>query len=978
MHLRLLLSFALSSLFFVGCGDDDTDTDAATDTAPDSDASDTPEACSALSFTRIAAGGTGSESPDGIGGEGDLEVRNGTLRAVFSAVDRPSGIAASGGTLVDLHLLGQSDHMNELSQLAGADQAMQVEYTSLEVVEENPRSLVVEARGFVKPQPQEEGEEAVITPAPGENLAYITRYTFGCEERFVTIDSELRNDTETEYETSTASFAIMDVMLWGTRSLIPFCPARGQGDDCNEFRIEDPLPGLVESLYIGSTGSVVGDPGSFAFYLNDDQFETFIGVHSDQVSSFGFFGLSDDRMRAGQVRTLSRVVTVGDAADAASATDLALEGLAQRGVMEIATVTGNVALPAGETLSDDPFSRPVVILARPDGDDLDPERWTPLTMVRVAADGSFSANVPAGEVAWGLRVAGRQETRGAGGEAASGATLDLGTLEASSAAVVNVEVRDLSSGAPTSLPARVVFKGMGDTPDPNFGPYYGASPVANLAYTDGEGDLAIRVPPGDYEVYATHGPFFTIARQEVTVDADGADVTFTLSALDVVPEGMVSADFHVHSGASFDASLPLEDRVFSYIAEGVDAIVSTEHDVIFDYAPTLAQVEAELPPTWRGRLKTYVGLESTATVPQPEFIHTTGHHNVFPLTPQVGAHKNGAPQDEYLDVGTLYDRMRAVPAPADVIVQLNHARSGRDGSVWLGYFDSCGYDPSLPFAMAEACFGSMSTAGTRPYDFDLFEMLNGKTVSSFVQLQRDWFGLLLAAPGGRLPIATANSDSHELVFDQPGYPVTLIKSDGLSDAASMVAAVTTGAVAGAYGVVVWGSAREAGSADDGVEPGRDVLSATSVELSLRVAAAPWFPVEEVRVRIGGVVVATLDGADLVTPTDPYGAADVVRYEGVVDLSAFPVTVDSFITVDAGLRMGAVADLDGDGIVDATDNDGDGDIDEDDLPGGVDIGEVPMPLGVITPGGRPLGFMNPIFIDADGDGAYTGSGDGLAP
>ena len=975
-HLRLLLLALTLAFPLIGCGDDDTEGDTGTDA--EADVPDAAAACSTLSFRRIPAGGEGGEAPDGIGGEGDLEIQNGILRAVFSAVDRPSGIAASGGTLIDLHLLGQSDHMNELSQLAGADQAMQVEYTSVEVVEENPRSLVVEARGFVKPQPQEEGADAVISPEPGENLVYITRYTFGCEERFVTLYSELRNDTETEYETSTASFAIMDVMLWGTRSLIPFCPARGQGDDCNEFRIEDPLPGLIESLYIGSTGSVVGDPGSFAFYLNDDQFETFIGVHSDQVSSFGYFGLGDDKMRPGQVRSISRVVTVGDAADTASAADLALAGLAQRGVMEVATVTGSVSLPDGETLSADPYERPVVVLARPAGADLDPERWTPLTMVRVAADGRFTASVPAGEIAYGLRVAGREEKRGAGGDAAAGETLDLGTLEADAAPLVNVEVRDISSGAATSLPARVIFKGIGDTPDPNFGPYYGGSPVANLAYTDGEGDLAIRVPAGRYEVYATHGPFFTIAREEITVDADGADVSFTLSALDVVPEGMVSADFHVHSGASFDASLPLEDRVFSYIAEGVDAIVSTEHDVLFDYAPMLAQVEAELPPTWRGRLKTYVGLESTATVPQPEFIHTTGHHNVFPLTPQVGAHKNGAPQDEYLDVGTLYDRMRAVPAPADVIVQLNHARSGRDGSVWLGYFDSCGYDPSLPFAMADACFGSMSTAGTRPYDFDLFEMLNGKTVSSFVQLQRDWFGLLLAAPGGRLPIATANSDSHELVFDQPGYPVTLIKSDELGDAASMVAAVTTGAVAGAYGVAVWGSAREAGSAVDGTEPGREVLSASTVELSLRVAAAPWFPVEQVRVRINGQVVATLEGDDLVTPTDPYGTTSVVRYDGVIDLSAFPITSDSFLTVDAGLRMGAVADLDGDGIVDATDNDGDGDIDMDDLAGGVDIGEVPMPLGIITPDGRPLGFMNPVFIDGDGDGVYTGSGEGLAP
>ena len=967
------LLLLLLALTLVGCGDDSAPTDGGVDASDGStDASDGGVSCT-FNVATLAAGGDRAPGPDGIGGDGDLEIRTDALVAVFSALDRPSGIAKSGGTLVDLHRPGRSDHMNEFSQLAGPDQSMQVEYTSLDVSEQTTDHLVVQASGFVSPQPTEAGTPGPITPGPGENLSFVTTYTFHCGSSEVQVHSVLTNVGTETYATSI--FGILDAMFWGRRSLVPFCPVTGQGDRCAAFDISNPIAGLVDSPYVGSTGSLVGDPSTFAFYVNEPEVETFLGVHSSQVSAFGDFVLGDGHLSPGDSRSFGRVIVVGDDADAASATDGALEGLEREGLVQLATVTGTVTMPTDETVSTDVYRRPLVVLAKPgSGEPTDPTRWAPITQARVQADGSFSARVPAGDIAWELRLGGRAPARGVGGTVAAGATLDLGALAVPEAPVTLIHVHD-ATGA--GLPARVVLHGVGATPDPDLGPEAGGSPTGSLALTDGDGELELRLPMGEYEVYAAHGIRYSLAKASLTADASGGEVTLEVAPVDLLPAGFVAGDFHVHSAPSFDSSLPVEDRLMAYLAEGVDVIVSTDHDVVFDYAPALATLETGLPPAWRGKLHTFVGIESTTTVPQPEFIHTIGHHNAYPLTVVPGAHAGGAPLDEFVDLGTLYERLRALPSPvASPVVQMNHARSSRAGSVWLGYFDACGFDPTAPLDESGACFGSSGPGGTRPWDFDAIEVINSKGAEHFVDLLRDWYALLLQSPGGRLPVGMANSDSHELIVDQAGYPLTFLRTGGTAADLTndgLVSAVESGSVAGGLGVFVWLSVcRPDGSGC--VEPGRAPFDANGgARVHVTVAAPPWIDVAELRLRVNGQVVErrTEAAGELSTPADPFGTTGVTRFDADIDLT-LPAT-DAFVTAEAGFVLPRVGDLDGDGVVDATDNNGDGVVDASDAAGGVDLGAPPTLLDAVVGGARPMGFVNPVFLDVDGDGVYTAPG-----
>src|SRR5688572_26521696 len=170
-RLRLAMCLSIVSWAGLACGDDDV--------VAREDAG-VPPSC--FTFGPLSAAGSGSPDPDGVGGEADLEVRTDVLRAVFAAVDRPVHIAASGGTLIDLHLLGRSDHMNELSQLGGVSQGVQILYTDVEVVEDGPSRLFVDARGHVQAQPAASGAEPAVTPEPGTDLAVSTRYELRCGE----------------------------------------------------------------------------------------------------------------------------------------------------------------------------------------------------------------------------------------------------------------------------------------------------------------------------------------------------------------------------------------------------------------------------------------------------------------------------------------------------------------------------------------------------------------------------------------------------------------------------------------------------------------------------------------------------------------------------------------------------------------------------------------------------------------------------
>ena len=162
--------------------------------------------------------------------------------------------------------------------------------------------------------------------------------------------------------------------------------------------------------------------------------------------------------------------------------------------------------------------------------------------------------------------------------------------------------------------------------------------------------------------------------------------------------------------------------------------------------------------------------------------------------------------------------------------------------------------------------------------------------------------------------------------------------------------------------------------------------ASDAVLVLEVDAAPWVPVQEIRIIVNGRVAKTITG--LSVPADPFGTDGLVRFMGEVALAdVLPPSGDAWLVVEAGDPLLAAADLGGglngapDGIPDTTDNNGDGKIDLADVAAGDTFGPLRNPdppkdesdpryhFAQVVTDSFPFAFTNPFVFDRNGNGVF---------
>jgi hypothetical protein len=187
--------------------------------------------------------------------------------------------------------------------------------------------------------------------------------------------------------------------------------------------------------------------------------------------------------------------------------------------------------------------------------------------------------------------------------------------------------------------------------------------------------------------------------------------------------------------------VPLRDRVFQFVADGVDLIVATDHNVIADYAPVIAELGVG------DLLASSTGDEITTK--------QWGHFGAFPLPTDEAEIGRGAIETGKRTAAQIFADVRA-KAP-NALIDVHHPRLLRGK---MGYFVLSDLDVAT---------GQTTTPGFS-FDFDALEVLNGyqdsdrKTVSKVIG---DWVALL---DGGKRVSCTGNSDSHHLTFNLGGYP----------------------------------------------------------------------------------------------------------------------------------------------------------------------------------------------------------------
>jgi hypothetical protein len=837
--------------------------------------------------------------PDAIGGIGDWALGNGTLCAVVSDSSHESILSGRGGFLVDLgHCDRDDDQFNILHALLNASQ------------EQVPAIREISAQ-------ISDGEARIVTEGAFEGGVLTTTYALDL------VDPEaLRIRSELHRVASGPRVRMLgDVSLHGNGSLAPFTvstrhpestvgfahPQADPDEPLEMIRAISPAdlhvwvgadalePGIAYGLRLTAAKRIRAGGESrelLHFSINGVDF-SMLGILSRPCWLGGAEGVGPLALiqapfmdvAVGDTLLYEREIRVGARADVASVTDQLWP--------DAPRVAGRI---------DDPSAR--LHVDRDDG--------TPVTQVRPSRDGTFAFRIPRGN--YRLRAV-------APGARALERAFRVGQAE------VELDPMALGAASRVRLPqghaVRLVFEGSGGTPSPRLGdellgfrvgdtevPTALLANDVSLAGVPGDRE-AIVLAPGRYQVYATRGPEYGVRRTSISV-GPGEIVPLEIEMPErvLMTPGWISADLHVHAVGSDDSTLPLRTRIDTLLAQGLEVVVSTDHDQSVDYGPLIARLGLT------DRVASVVGVEITSTAREAAVPYTAGHLNAFPLPLRPQQYRDGAPQGEGLRVREIVRRIHGLGG--ERLVQMNHPRApGVDDDI-LNYFSHLSvagepFDPTVALEVApnRVMIEPDRDTGLRDLDFDAVELMNGPSMIRYYRTRADWFSLLLQ---GEFRAATANSDSHLLgqLLGQPRNYVRLANDTPRSfDEATFIRAVREGRLYGTTGPLLEVGLGHAGLGES--------FRGRSGTLRVEVKAADWVPVSTLRVYVNAAREREL----------PIRAGEIREV-------SLEFARDSFVTIEV------------EGEVDAT-------------------------FEALNPGFPSFAFTNPIFVDADGDGEWTAPG-----
>lgn len=851
------------------------------------------------------------QGPDAAGGIGDWFLSNGTLCAVISNVDHESDLSVKGGVLIDLGFCDRADDQYVAAQdLIDGSRMSPVDIDRIDV-----------AMGT---------DSASITTFGGRGSIVVeTRYTLSTSQADrLKISKTIRRISDTSdgfgvYLSVGFNYESMEVFLLASQNL----------QLSNGFKQEDFVDrGLMAFdraarkadtiITISPRHSVV--PISYGWRI-----KSAVKSADGKSSALPFFALADSASTAFIV--LSEDFFFADN-DQPGIFQLLQVALMELEVHQSITIEEEIIVSGGSdvaSITDKIFAEENMLAGRVEEEaviHLDMMDGTPFTHIHPDEQGIFSARAPKGEYQLRLLTPGGREL-----------TKDISMGDAD----IGLGLIGLPAPARVILPSgkamRLVFRGKGTTPDPDF-----QDPLTGFSVTDNDGirekggvssvflagiasDKAfVDLAPGQYHVYATRGIEFTLEKAEIAV-REGEQVRLDIKEPQraIRSDGFIAADFHVHSGPSMDNGLSTVERLRTFVAEHGEVMVASEHDTVFSFHELVKELELG------EKIATVTGTEMTSEVPSARVPHTIGHANFFPLEPQPYAFRRGAPNGENRRMREVISEMQH--RNPDIVSQLNHARESLALSGELdddfeskinnqSYLDHMG-PASFPYQPGKVITSFPNSTllepdpvtGVRDIDFDVMEIMNGAQGNStrVAALRLDWLSFL--KQGIRI-VGSANSDSHTMK-SQVGLPRNMIgvTDDSLAgfDIDIFTTAIKQGNLYGTTGPLL--ALKLADIAMGGL------AHISRGRLEVRVSAADWVPVDTISVQVNGITVAT-------RPVDGSG-------EFYFDLD---FSEDAFVTIEVH-------------------------------------GQAGTDYQAVYPFFTPYAFSNPIYVDADGDGQWTAPG-----
>lgn len=472
--------------------------------------------------------------PAATGRVGDYVLYNDMVRVVIDGLDHPTGVALSGGNIID------ADRVP-----GGNDQLAQV-FSYLENT--FPRHFVYNKLYVTRNGSDGQQAEIVVTGVDSREpgVVGVTRYQLEKGVPWLRLVTEVYNYTNAAIR----NYEIGDSLQWGlTEHYVPGLGTQVSGRSTTSAWVAGVGEGV--SYGLGMVGSPLAGPHGNGWtdvvggranigrnsYVSYERYFV-IGTGDTASITQVLFGLRDDETELVKGRVLEQ------------GTNKPVSGAR----IEARSSSGNK--PFGFAVSD--------------------------------GAGRYELSLPASEYKLSAthRARGGKEpvevdlTRGSGREA---------TLALTAPARLLFRIEEPGVGP---IPAKLTFEGRNGTPDPEFGHKAHAPGALNVWFTlTGQGE--IELPPGDYRITASHGIEYGIRTQDVSLEAGREQVFAVGLAREVDTGGYLSADFNQHSLNSSTSWVKPEDLITANLAEGVEIMAATDIDFVSDFLPLLQSMGLE-------------------------------------------------------------------------------------------------------------------------------------------------------------------------------------------------------------------------------------------------------------------------------------------------------------------------------------------------------------------------------------------------
>ncbi len=524
-----------------------------------------------------------------------------------------------------------------------------------------------------------------------------------------------------------------------------------------------------------------------------------------------------------------------------------------------------------------------------------------------------------------------------------GSKLDVGEISLYTDLVGGVEtvVKDSSGNI---IPARISVFPADTSKTVNFGEQEEVENGSLNYYFLYYGDRKMYLELGDYSFVVSAGPLYSISVNDVGIskgeDEDGNPVInitpekVEVSLNKVVDNGdYIPFDPAVLTNFSYNCTVNGVERVMEALSEHVKVIMTADVNTVTDLQDFYTALRARYNKETSTKIefneddiRVLTGATIKSFSPKSAYPEGFGEYLIFPVKRVEGLKGFGIGETGDREFATIYDSIKTKMEIENLYCGLINPRDNSQlvNGIKRGLFQALNLP--VPATLDNWYFSRVSEhgTGTRNDVFSLIEVLENVKYGDYLRNRADWFNILnsgekkLAFGASNWPGATPYFTGSPRTYVY--YPVTengFNQDEFLAQFASGHSFVSTGPF---LDVKV-----------NSAIPGDTVaVSSDSVDVSIKIQAPDWIPVDEVRVIVNGEVVYRES-----VPV----SNNVNRYSKTVNV-ALPSN-DSYIIVECGATLE-----------------------------NIEAGVLPQGyFAKVYPEVQPLAFTNPIFVDRDGDGKW---------